>query len=106
MKVHERGHRATVKTIAELPEQVKTQIQLFQDQPFWTDYANMMQKNPNLKHVLPDPLSREVIGTFMREPDPDLKDIERECFNFNYNPTTDGMRCIAHFISETKLGPG
>lgn len=52
-------------------------------------------------------LSRKVLITLLREPDPRVG-WERPCCNLDHNPLTyEGrMRCIAHIMSEELLGPG
>jgi hypothetical protein len=107
----DRPLRPTDQVLGSVPPAtaVLSYVARYKDAHPW--YGRMQDKvanTPGLSLPRTPVLSRAVIETLMREPNPACPAEERPCFNLDREPTAGDqrVRCIAHRISETRLGPG
>lgn len=106
----DRPHGPSTEMITKTPPLVKTlqYCSQFPDLTPWVNQYNATLANSTTLSFQRMPtLSRAVLQTFLRVPDP-RNTWERPCFNLDREPRVgEGlMRCAAHRLSEERLGPG
>jgi hypothetical protein len=106
----DRPHGPSTEMITKTPPLVKTlqYCSQFPDLTPWVNQYNATLANSSTLSFQRMPtLSRAVLQTFLRVPDP-RHTWERPCFNLDREPRVgEGlMRCAAHRLSEERLGPG
>ncbi len=106
----ERPHRANNEIIVNTAPAVSvlSYCSQFKDEMPW--YKNMQQSVANSSNITfqkTPVMRRSVLVTFLRMPDPSTP-FERSCFNLDREPAAheNRVRCIAHRLSEKRLGPG
>lgn len=107
-----RPSRPSAETILELPPPVETLQYCAQfrttTMPWFVGAQKTLAKNPDLSHPRLPLYNREYLQPFFRECDPRAKH-ERPCFNLDREPVEGEhgrLRCIAHRLSEERLGRG
>lgn len=107
-----RPSRPSAETILELPPPVETLQYCAQfrttTMPWFVGAQKTMAKHPDLAPPRLPLYHREYLQPFFREPDPRARH-ERPCFNLDREPVEGEhgrLRCIAHRLSEERLGRG
>lgn len=105
-----RQHRPTKDMIISAPAPVKVLAYCAKyknEMPWYMRTVNAVANSDTYTFQNIPLIRREVLITYLREPDPKCP-WERPCFNLDREPLPHEtrVRCIAHRMSETKLGPG
>ncbi len=104
----ERPHKATNDDIINTPPaaNVLAYCSQFKDVlPWFRNMQQVVANSPGLSFQKTPVIRRSVLVTFLRAPDPAMPD-ERPCCNLDREPMAheNMVRCIAHRLSEKRLG--
>lgn len=112
MEMERRPLRPSQQLVLELPPPVETLAYCAQfkttSMPWFVGGQRTIAANPDLAPPVVPLYTRAYLQPFMREPDPRTSH-ERPCCNLDREPheSEEGLlRCVAHRLSEQRLGPG
>lgn len=112
LEMERRPLRPSQQLVLELPPAIETLAYCSQfkkgSMPWYIGGQKTVATNPDLSFPIIPLYSRAYLQPFMREPDP-RSTHERPCFNLDREPVEGEqgrVRCIAHRLSEERLGPG
>lgn len=107
----DRPHRPTAQMILNTPPASEAlnycEPYIRGDMSWYDNHLKLNASNPRLTYQSVPLMSREILQTFLRAPDPKMV-WERPCYNLDRDPYPhEGrVRCIAHRLSEKQTGKG
>lgn len=111
-QMERRPARPSTQLILEQPPPMETLRYCAQfktkEMPWYVGAMRTVANHPDLTLPRTPLYTRAYLAPFWREPDPRVPH-ERPCFNLDREPfegEEGRVRCIAHFLSEKRLGPG